>query len=174
MLQSVQHLFLSTESPSPPWVETKTQRKRCVSPPSTGTEEEGRRIPVVTPRPRFPRAFPSSPPPDSLLPGPSLSPPRPRFHARTGRSPCSFVLPTAQGLILHPRQPAPSFRLYSHPLAASPKSGASPAVGHHAPVRDPKAVGGRGGQPSLQVGEANEPVGLTCVPQGCTEGMLKG
>jgi len=59
MLHSVQHLFLSTASPSLPWVETKTQTKKSrISPPSTVTEKAERGIQVVMPRPRFPRVSP--------------------------------------------------------------------------------------------------------------------
>lgn len=73
MLHSVQHLFLSTESPSLPWVETKTQtKKRCVSPPSTVTEKEEKGIWVVMPRPRF--SLPCLPQTHSCLVPTLLSP----------------------------------------------------------------------------------------------------
>lgn len=42
MLHSVQHLFLSTESPSLPWVETKTQTKKEVYKPTKHSQGERR------------------------------------------------------------------------------------------------------------------------------------
>lgn len=66
MLHSVQHLFLSTESPSLPWVETKTQtRKIEVYKPTKQSHRERREEQeggswVVVPRLWLPRGFPSS------------------------------------------------------------------------------------------------------------------
>lgn len=111
MLHSVQHLFLSTESPSLPCVDTNTQtKKRCISPASTGMEKEERGIHVVKPRPWFTRGFPSLSPLDSLLPGPS-----------TASDAVLLLLPSAGA---HPT----SMRLIHHILpVSSPYQGSGPS-----------------------------------------------
>lgn len=122
MLQSVQHLFLSTESPSPPWGETKTQTKKEVREP-TKHRHGGRREanPGCHAKATLSQGFP-------FLASPRLAPARPQ--------PCS-----AWGCLQAPHTRAPRATTFMHALGAHPAASCSPRPGgsSHAPASQPPA-----------------------------------
>lgn len=118
MLHSVQHLFLSTESPSLPWVETKTQtRKKEVYKPTKQSHRERREEQeggswVVVPRLWLSRGFPFPSLPALSQPCPAwgqLQLPSSSTLLCTGSSTCPCVPGGVPGTSLS----LPSLSLYS-------------------------------------------------------------
>lgn len=176
MLHSVQHLFLSTESPSLPCVETKTQtkkKKRCVSPLSTSQRKKRRTggsnlgcyTKAMTAK-GLPFLISPSLAPTSSQPCPSwghLQVPSTFTLVCTGSSACHRV-PHGRGAP-GTSLSLPFLSLYCCSLAEGVTQ--TQSFPCHLTLmlppdalflRDPKTSGGTalGVQPSLQVGETNE------------------